>query len=246
VRLASLLLALGLSVPAFAEAPAAPTIEDGQVLRPRISLADGTLLTVGSATAVSHGNRKLVITAVHLLGPAGGLPAQITAEQVGEKVKSLAAFDAFKQGNAIATSKTVLPVAGAAPMTTTAANDLLVFEVEEAAGLDRLSATASASLVPLSLASEPPAVGTAVWLAAPIGDKRVHPAQVVHLEPGSIFYKFADAALDLTATNGAPVLNAKGEVVALHLGGGPMEGDLIGSGNPVNNIRVHLDALKPG
>lgn len=241
--------AAGLAPPQTASATeaVAPKLAEGFVLRPTFTTEHGNF-PAGSAFAVDVGGKILIVTAHHLLGPAGGLPAQLTAAQVPEKVSMVTVRDAWS--NKVAGKATsALLVEGAVPFTEGAGADLAVFPAVIASGLDRLQARATLELAPSQLAAEQPAVGDLIWLAAPIADKadaKLHAAKVVELADGVVYYEFADKTLNLAGTNGAPLLDAAGKVVGLALGGGTLpDGALIGSGNPLASVKARIDqALK--
>ena len=236
---------------AEAEAPsAAPEVADRFVLRPSFSTSAGPV-NAGSAFALKHGDRTVLVTALHLLGPAGGLAAQVDATKLGDVVQSVGVRGAFTGagGPAIATAKKVVPVAGAHPMGDDAAGDILLLEPEVKTGLDRLQVQKTPSLAPGALAAAAPAVGDPVWLAASVQgvDTRVHAGKVVEINDKWMFYEIAKGDLDLAGTNGAPILDAKGKVVAIQLGGGVMEdGKLIGAANPWPAVKKALDGALGG
>lgn len=243
----------GLLMPrsAVAEAPAeAPAVADRFVLRPSFTTSLGPV-NAGSAFAVKRGERTVLVTALHLLGPAGGLKAQVETARLAEVVQSISVRGAFtgegKPPVAVATK--ILAVPGAHPMGDDAAGDILVFELAQKTGLDRLQVRDTPKLAPGALAAAAPSVGDAVWLVAKVrgGDDRAHPAKVVQIDDKWLFYEIHQADLDLAGTNGAPIVNAAGEVVGIQLGGGVMEdGKLVGAANPWAAVRKALDAAVGG
>src|SRR5687768_1050950 len=80
--------------PSIKKAPEAPSVPDGFVLRPTF---DTTLGNFSAGTAFSvklpgH-SRPIVLTALHLLGPGGGLPRDVPAPEVLQAVKRLTLKD---------------------------------------------------------------------------------------------------------------------------------------------------------
>jgi hypothetical protein len=230
-------LFLGLS----SVATAAPTVQDGTVLRPHFTTQEGSH-SAGTAFAIDVEDTLLVVTALHLFGPAGGLKGQIDGDKIAEFTTSVTLRDAFTGGDFGQANK-ALSLTNTQPMGDEAAGDIVAFEAQVLTGLDKLNAK-SKDLVPLSLAAKVPQKGDSVYVAAQVGadkDSRVHKATVVESNDKWLFYEYADSALDIAGTNGAPVLNEAGKVIGMNLGGGKMDdGKLIGSANPLNPIQQRL------
>ncbi|MBF5043372.1 trypsin-like peptidase domain-containing protein [Aggregicoccus sp. 17bor-14] len=98
----------------------------------------------------------------------------------------------------------------------------------------------------LPLATQNPKVGDDVWLVAEVRGGRsvgthLHRARVVESKRTTLAYTFEDPTLELRATSGAPVVNAKGEVVGVNLGGGHQGDSLYGVAHPVQSVRAHLE-----
>lgn len=238
------------AAPAASPSPAAPVaapeIVVGSVLRPSFTLADGTRFEAGTAFPVSFGGETLVLTAHHLFGPNGGLPAQLGPEEVAVKVTGVTLRDAWSKEPIGGAGPAVL-VPGAHPMEKDAAGDLALFPVSS--GLDRISAGTHPPFHPLSLAAANPKVGDPVWLAAelvggPGVETRAHVGKVVEVNASWLFYEFTAAQVELRATSGAPILNALGEVVGINLGGGAKDGVSFGAAGPVSAIRANLEAAR--
>lgn len=240
---ATLAVPLGSVAAPPAAAVAAPEVALGSVLRPAFTLADGKSFEAGTAFAAEFGGETLVLTAFHLFGPVGGLPAQIAAPDMPTAVKKARFLDAWGSQKIGAD---VVPVAvpGAHPMGDDATGDLAVFHLPPA--WDRISAGTNPPFHGLVLAGDDPKVGDRVWLAAPVLDDpaHVHAATVVEVKPIFLFYAF-DGVVELRATSGGPVLNQKGEVVGIHLGGGLDGAKTIGAAGPVSAIRKNLAAAVP-
>ena len=105
--------------------------------------------------------------------------------------------------------------------------------------------------VALPLAEEVPYKRSPVWVVSEIyngNEALVHEATVWGTQDGYYFYDFVDHNYSMQATSGAPVINARGEVVAINLGSGTNEdGSPYGMGNPVSTwgplLRAECDAL---
>ncbi|HUE73593.1 MAG TPA: hypothetical protein VMP01_22135 [Pirellulaceae bacterium] len=211
---------------------------DNAVFRPSLDTTQGTV-DAGTAFAVQLEGRSqpVVLSALHLLGPAGGLEEQVAAADVGKVIKSVELVDCFKEGTPIEIGNSVIVIADAAPVGKPAkAGDVIAFLSPEGSGVHAYR-----------LAESFPIPGERVWLAAQIFegapiDQRLHAATVTGKFPtGECQYRF-DNQIKITATSGAPVLNAAGEVVAINLGGLDVEGRIHGVGNPVEVFRPAIMA----
>lgn len=96
----------------------------------------------------------------------------------------------------------------------------------------------------LSLAARGPRKGQRIWLYARIDSDSDHamlsPAIVERSSTSSLGYRFEDADLALDNARGAPMVDVKGKVVAMHVDEGLEQGHLRGTGNPVDSIRRML------
>lgn len=225
--------------PAPAAPPVAPEIAAGSVLRPVFTLADGKTFEAGTAFAADLAGETVVLTAHHLFGPVGGLPVQIGADELTGAVKRARFVDAWSKEK-VGTDTTPVRVPGAHVMAQDAVGDLALFRLP--ASFDRISSGTQVPFHALTLAAADPKLGDPVWLAASVigSDARLHAAKVVEVKPTFLFIEYAGAPLDLTATSGAPIVNARGEVVGINLGGGLDNGKTIGAAGPVSSIRKNL------
>ena len=229
------------AAPAAAPAPvaAAPEIAVGSVLRPAFTLTDGNTYEAGTAFAADLAGETVILTAHHLFGPVGGLPTQLGADELPGAVKRARFVDAWTNQK-VGMDTTPVRVPGAHAMAQDAAGDLALFRLP--ASFDRISAGNQAPFHALPLAAADPKLGDPVWLAAEVlgSTARLHEAKVVEIKPTFLFIEYAGAPLDLTATSGAPIVNAAGEVVGISLGGGLDNGKTIGAAGPVSSIRKNL------
>jgi len=115
------------------------------------------------------------------------------------------------------------------------ARDLAAFEIADQA--------TAAKLRPLPLAPGPPAVGDPLWLAARNDqalDRRIEKAVVVHVDEGSLIYRYERAEDGAKYSSGAPLINRLGQAVAVNVGGGRFRGARFGHGCHAGAIRRHL------
>ncbi|MCP5052608.1 MAG: trypsin-like peptidase domain-containing protein, partial [bacterium] len=97
---------------------------------------------------------------------------------------------------------------------------------------------------PLPLAQQPPAVGDPVWLATrpqeQSNPQRCFKGVVVEITDRSMVFKHENADDKSKYTSGSPVIDQKGEVVGIGVGGGQLEGQKLAHANHVGNLRRHL------
>jgi hypothetical protein len=219
--------------------PGPPSVPDGFVLRPTFETTLGKI-AAGTAFPVQFPgqDRPLILTAIHLLGPAGGLPDDVPPTEVPRVVKGITLTDCFNPSGPSIKGGAPVVIPGAGPLgKATKAGDVLAFWGPAGPGFR-----------PGRLAAASPAKGERVWLAASLREgappaQRLHAATVLGVdESGDLEYRYDNPNLSIRATSGAPVLNAAGEVVAINLGGGRVGKDIHGIGNPVGRFAPHLEA----
>jgi hypothetical protein len=214
----------------------APRVPDRFVFRPTMTTRFGPV-AAGRAFLVSipHQRMPIALTAIHLLGPAGGLDRDVPAAEVPEAIQSVLLEECFDPSIQLDIGGHALLIASAAPLgESSQAGDVAAFWV-----------AGSPDVTALPLASDDPKQGEPVWLACPViagapPQRRLHAAHIYAAEDRKLYYRYENSQIELRATSGAPVLNSNGEVVAINLGGGELEGELIGVGNPVSRFGPHL------
>ncbi|WP_437475733.1 trypsin-like peptidase domain-containing protein [Sorangium sp. So ce1014] len=214
-----------------------PSLPRGAIVRPEFDTAEGRI-SAGTAffAAIPGQAGPLGLTAHHLFGTAGGLEREVSATELGQLVRAVyfSGIDAGEEGLQRAGSMVVLPSAGHSQEAGDWSTDVAAFR-----------APASFSPRALRLAPRNAAPGEDVWLVAEVlggtsAGQHLHRARVVHSKPMLLAYQFEDTTLELRATSGAPVVNARGEVVGLQVSGGP-DGDVLwGNAHPVESLRAHL------
>ncbi len=220
--------------PAASAAPAAaPTVGEGSIVRPTFVVGDEKA-TAGTGFFARIGGATVLVTSHGLLGPNGGLPTLLKPAEVAT-VTQVVLTDAWT-GRGTAKAGPGLVVADAATVVESPSRDLAVFRVN-LSGFDTVATPTYTPPAPLALATLAPKVGDIVWLASPVkgSDQRVHAAKVGDVSAAALYVDFVEK-IDLVGTSGAPFLNAKGEVVGMCVGGGLMEGVVIGAANPASSI----------
>ncbi len=221
----------------------APEIKNSSVLRPYFQTTLGNVdvgSSVGTAFMVEMDgyNRPIVLTALSILGPASGLSRQASQAELSEIYQTITLGDAFGSFDGVLSSTGFLSIPESAPFDQSSpAGDILAIwmPVKTRAGKFRLS-------------SEHPIKGDTVWLSAAMfvgapPSQRQHSAMVTgEDEYGNIVYEFDDKSLTHQGTVGAPIMNSKGDVIAIHLGGSNSNGKLSGFANPTSRFLSYLEA----
>jgi hypothetical protein len=212
-----------------------PSLARNVIVRPVFDTVDGRF-GAGTAFFVSLPGQAqpLGLTAHHLFGEAGGLERQVPASELGRFVEAVSFHEMDGEELLPAGAMLVLPTAGHSTTPGDWSTDVAAFH-------------APASVAPraLRLAAKNAAPGEDVWLVAEVlagksKDQHLHHARVFVSESSLLAYEFDDVTLQIRATSGAPVVNARGEVVGLNVGGGLFEGSMVGNAHPVESVSAHL------
>lgn len=201
-------------------------------------------LSAGTAFLMETGVAKkpvVLVTAHHLLGPMGGLPTELAWNEVPTAVKR-ATCKRISDG-AQTWIGTPLAIPGAASFnnqTSEGLRDIALLTVQGNAGVK-----------PLKLAAGLPKVGDPVWLVAQLAsgappDKLLFKATVVRVQDLALNYLVEDpeGTFELRATSGAPVVDARGEVVAVNIAGSRVPQGYNVAGISGNVIRKALENVK--
>jgi hypothetical protein len=180
---------------------------------PQFHIKDGHIHAIGKAFGIQwFRNKKLLIAPLHLLGPEGGYPVYIEAQDVPDQVLSVDVLD-LKQEGIVATAgrgllSKGLPVEKAQG---DLSGDMMAFE---------LTSNSRLPLLPLAPSLVP--VGTKVWVLT-----KNQPATTLEADrfPGTVIRSFPsgvtiqmDGTLTALASSGSPVVNAKNELVCMMVG----------------------------
>jgi|GEM_PF-509605 len=179
----------------------------------RFHMRDGATFCSGRAFAIQwFKGRKLLLMPLHLLGPEGGYATYVEPQNVNKEVTSLEVMDLTLQSPVTTASnsllKTGVPVEKARG---DLSGDLMAFELPHHTNLPLLALCPT--LVP---------VGTKVWVLSkenPAANREVdrYPGTVVKAYPSGVTIQM-DSTLKALASSGAPVVNAKNEVVCMMVG----------------------------
>jgi hypothetical protein len=184
-----------------------PEVPESAVFLPTFETTAGTA-TAGTAFAarLDGVDRAVIVTCRHLIGRRGGLTRDLGPGEWPAALKRVELTDRFS-GKKVGAVTRVLPLPASA-------GDVAAFAVGE-----------GQTVAPFRFAAEAPGEKAVVWLIARLPDspRKAHRARVVSAGDGVLQYRF-DTAPDLGPANGAPLLNADGEVVGVHIGSDDMDG----------------------
>jgi len=226
-----------------ASAAATPTPTDA-IFRPVFTTPQGPL-NAGTAFVARFDRceEPVLLTAIHLFGPAGGLPQAMSSDDVKHGVSQAELTGLGRNAKHMLFEVDSLTPENAQPCCTSER----MFGVGDVAAF-----TAPVRLKPIALTMAPNDVvaGDRVTLLAPLAGNAEaglrHDATVVGVHDGFLLYKFDDPNIQLRATSGAPVVDSAGRVVAINLMGGHLSKDdpaaTIGGGNPVTAWRGAVEA----
>ena len=170
------------------------------------SFTSGTgFLVEGKSTSSSF-----LVTVHHIFGPVGGLEEQFSGDLIPAVFLRAVGFS-FDQKPLLLTTDEGVPVHDARKADTKGSErDIALFRVRG------WSANKS-----LELVSKPPAVAEKVWLVlrdTARNNLRFAEATVAYESSTEIRYLLTNADLNYSGASGAPVVNAAGEVVGMHIG----------------------------
>ncbi len=238
-RMFALLVSIG-AANAMAEPP---KVVVDTICRPTFELTDRSL-SAGTAFLMETGVEKqpiVLVTAHHLLGPMGGLSTEVAWNDVPKSVKRASCKTIVTPAQSWTGAPLAIP--GAASFnnqTKDGLRDIALLTVQE-------KPTAKA----LKLAPALPKLGDTVWLVAQLAsgapkDKLLFKAKVVRVQDLALNYLVddPDRTFDLRATSGAPVVNERGEVVAVNLAGGRVAEGFNLAGISGNVVRKALESVK--
>ncbi len=230
-----------------------PIVPKQAVLRPIFSAGvDSVIGSYAFVARLEGAKRPLILTALHVmdelikklgidcsLGREDDKIRNYTGKELPAVVTEVNLFDVFAANWMMAPignggPMLVLPDAATGAEEPYSNRDIAAFWVHSAD---------AGHFNPLPLAQSAPRVGEPVWLAARRMDnsgKRTLKAVVVECTERSLVFKYEGDGEKPKYTSGAPILNGKGEVVGINVGGGRLNEENLGHANHIENIRRHL------
>lgn len=207
----------------------------GQLYRPTFITTRGQV-KAGTAFAANVPGRDgtLIVSALQLLCTTGGLSTDIPPSSVTQQWTGLTLKDILNTDPASDVAMRPVTFSKSAPFPDASLHgDIIVCELT---GSDRLQKTA------LPLLSRSLQVGEQVWLLADVTgtSSLFHAAVISSIEDGWVVYTFDENNLQLQATNGAPIIDRSGSVVAVNAAGGEDQGKTFGVGTPVAKFYDYL------
>lgn len=223
----------------------APPIPDHFVVRPELRASKESF--IGSYGCVVAGQPNLLLTCLHVMS---GLiqAAQIDAsannpsysgQELPRVVTGVNLYDVFAphwMGALLGrgTAMLALPEARTKEEEPFSQRDLAAFVVDRAA-----------RVTPVPLAQRVPEVGEPIWLAVKLEggqQRRTIGAVVVEQTEATFIFRYLDDATGMPRfASGAPLVNRAGEVVAINVGMGRLDGRSFGHGIHADSIRRHLN-----
>ncbi len=225
---------------------AAPSLANGAVVRPEFCVGfESSFASYAFSVYNPTDGRPLLLTAIHVMDEllrkqgvdAHGDNAAYSGRELPAKLTHVNLYDVFAANWMLSfLGKTgrmlVLPGARLRDPEPRSDRDIAAFAIDDPSGL-----------APLQLSAAPPSPGDPLWLAASFGgghSQRLFKAVVVEVWDQGMIFRYEDEADGPKYTSGAPLLDSKGQVAALNVGGGRYGGKRFGHGNHVANIRSHL------
>jgi hypothetical protein len=229
-----LLIILSLALGADLDAASDPTPPKSAIFRPSFIIDEGTF-SAGTAFVCEYpeGSKQLLLTAHHLFGQGGGMESNLAWNEINDVVRLTVGL-AMDDSKTHVICKKALPIPGARALDgNVVSSDIAAFELE----FDKNRAA-------FKLASIAPKVGARVWLfCRQVGrtSAELVPCTVTFSSATLLDYSVEQESFEITATSGAPVIDATGKVVAINIGGRQKGKKVVASGNPAASIRAHID-----
>lgn len=212
------------------------TLTPGTLFYPRFGTSEGEVKGGTAFAAKLNGKSQiLILSALNLFGPAGGLKADIEADKLTTAWKRLVVEDCKTQNYFGEIQMQPIHLSGAKPHPQKSdLGDIAACAVDDPTAIEALS-----------LSQRIPSNGERVWLISrlPGSSDFMHPATVERFHNGWLRYSFGEDIINLPSTGGAPVIDHKGKVIAVNANITKTGGKLIGHGTPVVNFYPTLATL---
>ncbi len=221
---------------ASSSTPSAPAVRDA-LFSPKFNLKDGRSVEAGKAWCARLSNgQSVLVTALHLLGPAGGLDAQIPAAKLAAEVDNVE-LTSLTNGNSAGSTTTVLSKTGHVKDDDDYSGDMMVFKAPAS-----ISATKA-----FSIADQRAAVGERCWFYTCLVNESVPPqclpGTVTESSDKRMLVKL-DRRVETRATSGSPILDRIGRVIGMLSGHYVDSGDLLCNPGCAISKRIATDCAR--
>ncbi len=233
-----------LAVP-WCDAPA-PTIPDRFVVRPEFRSGQESFFgSYAFVVAAEDGGPPLMVTALHVLDEL----AKFRGIDCSEKNLAYSGHELLGNVTRVqlydpyAANWVLSELGSAGKMLHLAHACISAVEPYSQRDVAAFRILPSSRFQPLKLASALPAAGEPVWLAVNLGRgarERTIQAVTVEITDKTFIFRFAKATTPPPYTSGAPLLDRAGDVVAVNVGGGLIDGYRIGHAAHAASLRRHF------
>lgn len=208
----------------------APRVPPNVLMKPTFHLADESW-SGGCAFVLRLARRPeaLLVTPHHLFGPAAGLEKQMSGKDIKRELLEVTGVSMQDGKTTLVASKYIDNPNARSMDRAGAERDLAVFVIDSGEGMRALE-----------FARLAPRVGQTVYMYARLRSAsapRLFPATVTQVEPSGLSYVFIGKSFDGRGTSGAPVLDERGRVVGMNVGGSDESGHSTGYANPATRMR---------
>ena len=207
------------------------------VFRPAFALAGGREIVAGTAFAARVNGKAppMLLSALHLFGPAGGLRVQMRPARLPNEVQSVALLTMDNSHQLGLAGRALLRDGYPLSLNGDCSGDIVAFALPR-------------DTPALTLAPADPTINTRVWvMGQAVGDNgptpRLYRGVVRDVKPTALTVVM-DRKHDQTGMSGAPVVNRQGQVVGMLIGGGEVLGKTAALCNPVSAMRRRLAAAR--
>jgi hypothetical protein len=200
-----------------------PVVTAGMLFGPTFQMkSDKTSGGVMFAARLPDSDRPILLSAMHLFGPATGMDKQLSVDEITKTWQSVKGDDLVDDKTTSFSGLGLALPGASAEFEPSPAGDVVVFVPQENRGLK-----------PITISAEVPKEGDVVWLLSHTlaGDSLAHRAvclTIVH--ENFLVYRF-DEPIGIAGTSGGAIVNERGFVVAVQRGGGSKDGKTLGAGS---------------
>ncbi|MCU0287556.1 MAG: hypothetical protein MUF15_14320 [Acidobacteria bacterium] len=222
-----------------------PRTPDYFVVRPIFSSNMDSFIGGYAFIVKLAGNRTLLLTALHIMDELikqKGIDCSeknknYTGKELPGIITQVDIFDIFAPNWMLsplgsAGPMLVLPNARTGSEEPYSDKDIAAFIIKDTAGLN-----------PVSLAAQPPGAGEPVWQVVRSikeNSRQLYKAVVVESTERTLVFKYEDPGEKPKYISGSPLVDKKGEVVGITVGGGKFKDAILGHANHIGNIRRHI------